>query len=254
MSLFTIITVVYNGEECLEKTIKSLVGQSFKNYEFIIIDGKSSDNTLHVVDKYINYVDTLISEPDGGLYDAMNKGIDNASGSYLIFMNCGDCFFDKLVLERLAKSIRLNGYPDFIYGDSSEKSNGDLLIKRSRSHKYAWYGMFTHHQSMMYKRSLLADLRYNFSYPIGADYDFTLTFLNNSKTLLYFPYPVCIFERGGISSQNIKQSALDLYRIRKSKLGFNSLTSVGVLLLGLSVLAFRKLIPRLYDALRFRSN
>ena len=254
MPLFTVITVVLNDENGIEKTVVSLSSQTYKNFEFIIIDGGSVDKTLEICKRNICFIDQIVSEVDNGLYDAMNKGIARATGTYLIFMNSGDCFYDRKILERFAYQITLFDYPDFVYGDASEKSGDHLLIKPARSHKYAWYGMFTHHQSMFYKRTLLADLRYDTSYPIGADYDFTLAFLKNAKNIIYLPYCVCIFERGGVSSRNIKQSALDLYRIRKSKFGFNSLISMGILFLGFSVYAIRKVIPRLYEAFRFRQG
>lgn len=252
MPFFTIITIVFNTGDSVEKTINSLINQSFEDYEFVVIDGGSTDNTLAVLDCYSDRINVLVSEPDSGIYDAMNKGVDRSSGEYLIFMNSGDCFFDSFVLSNLEKFIKGSGFPDLVYGDSSECLDGRLWVKPARSHKKAWYGMFTHHQSMLYKRASLGGLRYNLSFPIGADYDFTLNFLKISKNVLYFPFTISVFEGGGVSSRRVRQSAVDLYRIRRLSLGFSALESLSVLFLGVSVLAVRKLVPVLYHLIRFR--
>lgn len=87
---FSIITVTYNAEKVLEDTIQSIVTQSYKNVEYIIVDGGSTDGTLTIVNKYKEHIHTIVSEPDKGLYDAMNKGIKLATGDYLCFLNAGD--------------------------------------------------------------------------------------------------------------------------------------------------------------------
>jgi Glycosyltransferases involved in cell wall biogenesis len=97
---FSIITVTYNAEKVIEKTIQSIVGQTYKNYEYIIIDGASKDSTLAIIDKYRDNVNKLISEPDKGLYDAMNKGIAAASGDYLCFLNAGDIFHERILFSK----------------------------------------------------------------------------------------------------------------------------------------------------------
>lgn len=252
MSFFTIITVVFNGGDAVEGTIESLICQSFEDYEFVVIDGKSTDNTREVLDTYSDSIDVLVSEPDAGIYDAMNKGVDRSTGEYIIFMNSGDRFYDKFVLSNLENFIRQNNFPDFIYGDSSEFSNGQLLVKPARSHNQAWYGMFTHHQSMLYSRKSLGALRYSLSFPIAADYDFTLNFLKRSRGISYFPFPISVFERGGVSGRRVRQSVFDLYRIKRANLGFSSLASLALVVFALSVLMVRKLSPRLYDSIRFR--
>ena len=97
----SIITINYNDAKGLYKTIQSVINQSFDNYEFIIIDGGSTDDSLTIIDQYKTKIDYFISEPDTGVYNAMNKGIKIAKGEYLIFMNSGDGFYDENVLSKV---------------------------------------------------------------------------------------------------------------------------------------------------------
>ena len=113
---FTIATVTFNAAQVVEKTIRSVVGQNYDNYEYIIVDGQSTDGTLSIIKEYSNDIDIIISEPDNGIYDGMNKAIFSAHGEYLLFMNAGDVFVDNHVLSRVAKSIR-SSHPTVVYGD-----------------------------------------------------------------------------------------------------------------------------------------
>lgn len=188
---FSIITITKNHKHGLKKTASSIQTQTCKNYEWIIVDGDSTDGTQN---DFIDYKNALIiSEPDKGIYDAMNKGIDKTTGDYIIFMNAGDQFASPDVLQQILIATANN--PDFIYGDSLE----DHHYKRARSHTKMNWGMFTHHQAMIYKRASLDTLRYNLDYKIAADYDLTLRFLRLAKNIVYIPLPVCIFETGGTS-------------------------------------------------------
>ncbi|MCD8498238.1 MAG: glycosyltransferase [Alphaproteobacteria bacterium] len=173
MSLFSIITVTRNNGEGLARTYASLAAQSLADYEWIVIDGASSDSTLGFMkDKPA----LLVSEPDKGIYDAMNKGLERASGDFLIFMNAGDCFAGAQVLEELSHVLRAE-QTVFAYGDAwEEQSGGRPFYKRARRHHHIAYGMFTHHQAMVYKRAALGDMRYDLRYKIASDYDLTAGF------------------------------------------------------------------------------
>ena len=115
---FSIITVTYNAEKVLEDTIQSIVTQSYKNVEYIIVDGGSTDGTLTIVNKYKEHIHTIVSEPDKGLYDAMNKGIKLATGDYLCFLNAGDGLHEDDTLLRIVHSLTGTILPDVIYGET----------------------------------------------------------------------------------------------------------------------------------------
>lgn len=131
---FSIITVTYNAEKVLEDTIQSIVTQSYKNVEYIIVDGGSTDGTLAIVNKYREHIHTVVSEPDKGLYDAMNKGIKLATGDYLCFLNAGDGLHEDDTLLQIAHSLTRTILPDVIYGETDiVDSEGHFLYKRRLS-------------------------------------------------------------------------------------------------------------------------
>lgn len=201
---FSVITITYNNITGLKKTHQSLMGQSCKEYEWIVIDGDSQDGTKD----YLESISELhfISERDSGIYDAMNKGIDRAKGKYIVFMNAGDCFFDS---ESLASVIEADG-ADCIYGDAWEGG----AFKRAMPYQYR-DTLFTHHQAIYYKRSVIGALRYDLTYPIAADYLFTHLYLKACQSVQYVPKSLCIFEGGGVSQNRSAQGRMELYEIRK---------------------------------------
>lgn len=242
MPRFTIITITRNNVQGLEATWHSLHAQNYLDTEWIVVDGASTDSTLEFLkDKPA----LTISEPDRGIYDAMNKGIDRASGDYLIFMNAGDCFAHNTVLSTLTEALKTN--PAFLYADALEGGH----LKKARPHKRSNQGMFTHHQAMVYNRAALADLRYDLRYPIAADYDLTLRFLKNlnEADIVYWPHPLCIFEPGGISQRRAVQGRAEQYAIRRTLgLPFNRLIFTAQTLGH----ALRKTCPPLYRFLHAR--
>lgn len=206
---FSIITITRNNAPGLAATWESLKSQTGGDYEWIVVDGASTDSTLEFLkDKPA----LVISEPDKGIYDAMNKGIDRASGDYLIFMNAGDGFAADTVLQNLSQTLTHN--PAFIYADSYEGG----FLKPARPHKTAPSGMFTHHQAMVYSRAALGDMRYDLRWPIAADYDLALRFLKRLKDsdILYWPHPLCIFEPGGVSQRRALQGRAEQFKIRRA--------------------------------------
>ena len=138
---FSIITVTYNAGKTLEKTIQSIISQSYRNVEYIIVDGKSKDNTLQIADTYKQGIHCIVSEPDKGLYDAMNKGIRLATGDYLCFLNAGDKFHDNDTLQRMVDSLKDGELPDVLYGKTAiVDENGNFLHMRKRSFSEAlWF-------------------------------------------------------------------------------------------------------------------
>lgn len=251
--LFSIITITRNHKSGLMKTAQSIHNQTYQNFEWIIIDGASSDGTG---DDFINYrAAKIISEPDKGIYDAMNKGIDKATGDYLIFMNAGDVFASSDVLEKIDPLTK--SHPHFIYGDSRE----DKYYKAARSHRKINWGMFTHHQAMFYNRKDLGLLRYDLNYKIAADYDLTLRFLNsfplqggrlgwgcnkNSLKISYAPTPICIFETGGISQTNAKQGRDEQFTSRQKNKSCGQFKNHLIRLIQVIRYITRKYMPLIY--------
>lgn len=138
----------------------------------------------------------------------MNKGIEKATGDYLLFLNAGDILAESGILAKIAARI---GSEDFIYGDSIESG----YQKPARSHKNILSGMVTHHQAMLYKRQTIGSLRYDPSYKIAADYKFTLEFLKKTGKALYCPFPICIFEPGGLSQRQVRLGRNEQFRARR---------------------------------------
>lgn len=206
--LFSIITITKDNLEGLRHTAQSVQGQSSNDYEWIVIDGDSNDGTKDFL-KTLKAV--AISEPDRGLYHAMNKGIDLARGPYLIFMNAGDSFADPDILSTLTKTIQ-TFRPDFLYGDALE-DNG--FYKKARSHTAIKRGMFTHHQAMVYAKDTIADLRYDETYKIAADYDFTVRVLKHCRTPHYIPCAFCYFAAGGISQRSMRLGRREQFTARQ---------------------------------------
>ncbi len=204
---FSIITITYNNRDGLSRTAESIQNQTNKIYQWIIIDGASTDGTR---DDFVHYTSaTIISERDNGIYDAMNKGINNATGDYLIFMNAGDTFANPDILDRVMPLTQ--NAPDLMYGDSIEGNH----YKPARAPKHINWGLFTHHQAIFYNRTALGNMRYNTDYKISADYDLTLRFLKIHGKTEYLNKAICIFEQGGISQQHVKRGRNEQFISRK---------------------------------------
>ena len=116
---FSVITVTYNAEKVLEDTIQSVISQTYHHVEYIIVDGASKDGTMAIVNRYRDRISQVVSEPDKGLYDAMNKGIALATGDYLCFLNAGDSFHEDDTLQKMVHSINANELPDVLYGQTA---------------------------------------------------------------------------------------------------------------------------------------
>ena len=209
--LFSIITVTLNNLTGLKKTLNSIKPQSCQDYEWLIIDGASDDRTCDFLNTHnIPY----ISENDNGIYDAMNKGIERANGQYVIFLNAGDTLESDNTLQEIEERTTEEHY-DFLYGDSVESIAGNILFKRSKSHHNITQNMFTHHQAMIYNTDIIKGLKYNEAYDIAADYDFTWNVIERSQNFIYLPFPICVFEAGGVSQQQVLKGRIEQFKIRK---------------------------------------
>jgi glycosyltransferase involved in cell wall biosynthesis len=180
--LLSIITVVYNGRNYLEQTIKSVFAQTCRQYEYLIIDGGSTDGTLDVIKANENNISYWISERDHGIYDAMNKGISHARGKYVLFLNADDYLAGDTVLEEVLSELKgdADGYCGFI--NFVDQAGGQLYKQGPQKGNLYAYVM---HQAFIYKRSLHDYMLYNVTYKVNADYDFYLNMLLRKCNFIY---------------------------------------------------------------------
>lgn len=167
---FSVITVNYNNKEGLEKTILSVISQKYKDYEYIIVDGGSTDGSREVIEQYKEHFSWWCSEKDSGVYNAMNKGIIHANGDYLIFMNSGDVFYDEYVLANVSN---LNMDADIISGQVVRMDNGKLIREYTGNDLLMQlYQDTINHQGSFIKRSLFDHSKYDESLKVVSDWKF----------------------------------------------------------------------------------
>lgn len=202
----SIITVTYNAAKYIQSTMKSVSDQSFTDYEHLIIDGASSDDTLLIVDNFRRAQLVIYSEPDKGLYDAMNKALTKAKGEYILFLNAGDVFYDEDTLTKVFSKARGE---DFIYGDTTvinEAGDTRSYHKKKPSQASISYrsfidGMVVCHQSMIVKAEKVV-LFDNINYTIASDIDWAIRTLKNCKSFLDADMYISKFLDGGVSQNN----------------------------------------------------
>lgn len=220
---FSIITICFNAEKEIERTLNSVSEQSYAHIEYIIVDGKSTDGTLYIVDKFRPIVSKQISEPDKGLYEAMNKGIQLATGDYLCFLNAGDMFFSSTTLQEVVDGLK-GTEPDVIYGNTAlVDDEGSFLRMRRLSppQQLTWksfkQGMLVCHQAFMPKRELapLYDLNYRFS----SDFDWCIRILKNSVLTHNTNTTLIKYLNEGVTTRNHKASLQERYQIMESHYG-----------------------------------
>lgn len=202
-SLVTVITVSYNAHSTIEQTILSVIGQTYSNIEYIIIDGGSTDGTLDVIKKYANKISYWISEPDKGIYDAMNKGIDLAKGLWINFMNSGDIFFDKNVISNIMKcDLRLY---HVVYGKTIVNYNWGKYIVLPNKISLLEKCMPFCHQSTFVRTEDLKDYKFNLECKISADYNFFfILYKKMPNVFFYYEDIVAIYDSiYGFSSNNV---------------------------------------------------
>jgi glycosyltransferase involved in cell wall biosynthesis len=187
---FSIITVTYNAEAVLDDTIQSVVAQTYKEIEYIIVDGGSKDKTLEIAKRYAEKLSVIISEPDKGLYDAMNKGIRLATGDYVCFLNAGDQLHEDDTLFQIVQSLYETELPDVIYGDTDIVDlDGHFLHKRRLSppENLTWksfkQGMLVCHQAFFARTSLAKVTPYNLKYRYSSDFDWCIRIMKQAKVL-----------------------------------------------------------------------
>ena len=227
--LFSIITIVYNAEKLIHRTMQSVLNQTFTDYEYIIIDGNSKDATFKIVQDFQQKYPLsikAISEPDKGLYDAMNKGLARATGDFVLFLNAGDHLFEPTTLEKIAASITPN--TDILFGET-------MLVNENRQHigtrsnltvqklpnKLTWrslrFGMVVCHQSFLASRKLTPQYMGG---NLAADIDWVIKCLKNGGNPTNTHTIISEYLMGGVSKTQHQQSLKDRYAVLKTHYGF----------------------------------
>lgn len=224
---FSVITVCYNAEATLEDTIQSVISQTYHHVEYIIVDGASKDRTMDIVNRYRERISVVVSEPDKGLYDAMNKGIRLATGDYLCFLNAGDSFHEDDTLQQMVHSIHGTQLPDVLYGETElvDHEGHFLRMRRLQAPEHLTWksfrqGMLVCHQAFFARRDLVMpyDLRYRFS----ADFDWCIKIMKQSKVLHNTHLTLIDYLSEGMTTRNHKASLKERFRIMVLHYGWAS--------------------------------
>lgn len=250
--IFSIITVCLNDKEGLLRTNRSVFDQKFSDFEWIVIDGDSRDGTKEYLEGLMDQKTNWLSEPDNGLYDAMNKGIEKASGRFLLFLNAGDELASADVLLNVAAVINVENPPQLIYGDAYEENqDGIFVLKRAYTHRMVWYGMFAHHQSMFFCRTCLP-AAYLTTMRYASDYAFVALHLQRTDTVRKVSFPICMFEAGGISQTGSTDIAnREQWEVRRTILGYSGINCALIHWLHVLILNIKKRLPAIYGLIRF---
>ena len=225
---FSIITVTYNAEATIEATLLSVQQQTYRHIEHLIIDGASNDNTLFIINKYKDDNTRVISEPDKGLYDAMNKGIQLATGIYLCSLNAGDSFHENDTLEKVVNGAGLtinNESPDILYGQTAIVDTQRHYL-RMRHHtapevltwKSFQHGMLVCHQAFFVKHTLTEpyDLKYKFS----SDYDWCIRMMRKADVISNTHLIMIDYLDEGMTTRHKKASLLERLQIMAKHYGW----------------------------------
>ena len=208
----SIITVSYNSENFIESCINSIISQSYKDIEYIIIDGSSKDNTLKIIKRYSRYVSTIVSEPDKGIYDAMNKGIKIAKGEIIGFLHSDDMYQNTDVLSKVANVFKNNASLDACYADLIyvKKTNTSRIVRYWKSSKFI-IGSFSRgwsppHPTFFVRRSIYERYgNFNLKYPIVSDIELMMRLLEVHNIQTQYLNEIWVKMRlGGLSNKNFK--------------------------------------------------
>ena len=226
MIKISIITASYDSDKTLEKSVQSVFAQTYINVEYIIIDGNSKDSTINIIKKYETKITKWISEPDKGIYDALNKGLQLATGDVIGFVHSDDLLANNQIISKIANQFE-KGNIDGLYGDLQyvDKNNIDTVIRywkscdfKSSLLKKGW--MPAHPTLFLKKEVYIKHGDFNLIYKIAADYDFMLrVFKDNTLNFVYLPEIIMKMRVGGASNKNLKNI------IQKTKEDYKAITS-----------------------------
>ena len=207
----TIVTVTFNAEQYLKKTIESVINQDYKNIEYIIIDGGSTDNTLNIIKQYNKHISYFISEPDNGIYDAMNKAIDIASGEWINFMNAGDTFCDPLVISNfIAFKIPENTHIACGSVRSVDEDDNILRIQKPSIGSSVTEFFEGNHQCCFTKTSIIKKNPFNTTFRIAADFNFYCEIGLNRDNFLCLDFEIANHLVGGFWHENVTKAHFEI--------------------------------------------
>lgn len=216
--LFSIITVTFNAAGTIASTLKSVAEQTCRLFEHIIVDGKSTDNTLELIDRLKSENAIVVSEPDRGLYDAMNKGMRLATGEYYIFLNAGDTFHTADTLELISETILENDFPGIVYGqteivDNERRHLGDRHLTAPGNLTLSSFkeGMTVCHQAFIAYYKITGP--FNLDYRYSADYEWCIRCLQHSRRNVYIPATLIDYLYEGLTTSNRKESLKERFKI-----------------------------------------
>jgi len=222
--LISIITVVFNGETHLQQTIDSVVNQTYKHIEYIIIDGGSSDRTLNIIKSNEAHINYWVSEPDNGLYDAMNKGIDLANGELVGMVNSDD-WYEPNAVEVVVNTYLKHPEKRIFHADRYDVyPNGEkkIYVFNPSVIKFKYFSMTYSHPSMFVSRKLYEDYKYNTDLNVYSDYQFALTsYKINKHQFIHINQPIVNFRLGGVSGQISLKKVIKESYIARRRSGMN---------------------------------
>ena len=220
----SIITICYNAASTITRTLRSVSAQTYPNIQYLIIDGASKDNTLELVHELAPEAE-IYSERDKGIYDAMNKGLDRATGDYVWYVNAGDALASPTTVEDLVRATCTgDSLPDVLYGDTRliDTEDHDLGLRRLRPpHQLDWRsfrsGMLVCHQAFVAKRSISP--HYDLSYRFSADVDWCIRVLKEAKTTAFYPEPIALYLNEGTTTANHRASLIERFHVMRHHYG-----------------------------------
>lgn len=244
MTQISVITICFNDSEGLERTINSVLNQKNAMFEYVVVDGGSTDGTPNVLSAYASSISKYISESDDGIYDAMNKGVDLSTGDYLIFLNAGDTFVNENVISSLQRDS-LSG-EDVLYGDhvvvGARRRNG---LRRAMAPKDYYKGMFACHQSILFKKSCFVDRGFSELYGPSGDYEFILFLMRKNATFRKLDYAVAVFSGRGLSDNERIQTVSGAIKAMKDHGLYSPKAKISFLNLYLRAILFRFFVRQL---------
>jgi len=253
-TLFTIITVVRNAESLIIETLNSILSQTYRNFELIIVDGCSSDSTLAKVNDTLITATVrtkILSETDDGIYDAMNKGVRSASSLYTIFINAGDTLNSSDTLLKVCGIINLNQFHEVLYGDSFVSYGNFKVFLRAGKINELVHGMQFSHQATFVATYLLKKYPFDLNFMISSDFDFLLRLYKHKYRFLALQMPVATTLYGGISDSK-RISTYSEYLKIVNKDGFRLVSSF-LIVLNICFLILKKPIKLFISTINLRS-